>query len=337
MKIGDKEYNTLKIIRKPQSFSDDFVYVGGCDGEFELLDSNGALISLATAGSPLEMKVEKHDYLLLIDYMGNIGLKVDGKVVIEPAYDNISMLELYDQDQDNVYYTDLYKVSKDGKMGLYDILAGKMVVPIEKGYTSVGGIRSNYRLKKRLYNSGLCYVQDGKDDGDNTVLGIWNMKTGKELVAPASDNEIEELPKGYNGFMCKGVAYDSNGKKLSLPAAVEVYQAEWANHAPHFFVKLAGLKGRTVEFYITAYRQDGSVYRDRYGNKCIYLFDKTDTPESVIEYGPKVTAYLGNDVHLSPFSKITLKFVLSAKDAKTGASIPVKGEKTVAAWFSRDW
>lgn len=337
MKIGDKEYDMLKILRQPQSFSDDFVYVGSRAGKSYLLNSNGSLISESTADSPLEMEVEKHDYLLLIDQMGNIGLKVGGKVVIEPAYDDISMLELYDQDQNQVYYSGLYKVSKDGKMGLYDVLAGKMVIPIEKGYTSVGGKRSNYKLKMRLYNSGLCYVQDGKDAGDNTVLGIWNMKTGKELVAPASDNEIVELPKGYNGFMCKGVAYDSNGKKLSLPAAVDVYQAEWANSAPHFFVKLAGLKGRTVEFYITAYRQDGSVYRDRYGDKCIYKFEKTETPVSEIEYGPKVTAYLGNDVHLSPFSKITLDYVLSAKDAKTGASIPVKGEKTVTAWFSRDW
>ena len=155
-------------------------------------------------------------------------------------------------------------------------------------------------------------------------------------MKPSLDNDISDLPKGYKGFKNHGVAYDPFGRKLSLPAVVDVYESKWANSRPYFFTKLIGLEGSTIAFYITVYTESGAIYKNSAGQKCIYKVLE-DTPKSAAEYGNVAPYSVEHDVHLAPFSKITLKYVLSAKDVKTGASIPIKGEKNVSAWFKRDW
>lgn len=318
---------------KPINSGDSYRYLVKVGNRSSLLSASGEVISNADAKGMLTIG-EISGYTMIIDQNQRLGLKDGDVTVIPPLYDDISMLELYDRDDKTRHYTSLFKVSKDGKTGLYDISKKKMVIPIEKGYSSVGGREKNWSLGKRLYDSDLCYVQTGEETGDNAALGIWNMKLGKEVLAPAKGNKIQELPKGYKGYESKGIAYTPSGTKMTLKPMIDVYQSEWANHAPYFFIKIAGLQGRTIEFQITAYK-NGAVYKNRFGEKCIYTFSQTATPESVIEYGPTVTAYLGNDIYLPPYSTLTLKFVLTAKDAKTGAAIPVQGEKSVTAWWER--
>lgn len=261
------------------------------------------------------------------------------KLVMEPIFDDFAYFYTINYEYGNPQYddTDFYMVWKDGKAGLYDIKKRKMAIPFEKGYTTVA-VKKGYKyLQKNLYDSDLCYVQIGdNEDKDKIPTGLWNLKLGKEVLAPSADNKIDKLPDGYKGFSNNGVAYNSNGTKLSLSPAVDVYQAEWGNDSPYFFTKLTGLEGRTVDFYITAYKKDGSIYKNPSGQNCVYKC-KSDTPTSAIEYGPQVSAWVKGDILLHPFSSITLKFVLSAKDAKTGASIPVKGEKSITSTFSRDW
>ncbi|MDE6696477.1 MAG: hypothetical protein K2K25_06325, partial [Muribaculaceae bacterium] len=275
------------------------------------------------------------DSFTIMDINGKFGIKKDGKIILEPNYDSITNVEFYDIDDDRPYDTKYRMVKKGDKVGLFDEDKAKIVIPLERGYSNICGEKWNYKATNRFEDSDLICVFTG--DKENPAVGVWNLKLGKEVLKPSADNKIEYLPKGYKGYYNNNVAYSPAGSKLNLSPAIDVYQAEWGNGSPYFFTKMVGLEGRTIDFYITAYAPNGSVYKDRSGQKCIYKFSQSETPNSQIEYGPKVVHYAEGDVYLKPFSSITIKYVLSAKDAKTGASIPVKGEKSISMTFSRDW
>lgn len=332
-------YDNIKPLKLPDFPSyDDYNFVASNDGCVYVLNGNGKTMLTGTDKEPI--LIEYYDgYKFIIGKNAQMGLKQGDKTLIEPMYDRVEMLFLYHTEDQSKLMSPLFKVFKDGKAGLFDVNKNKMVIPFEKGYTSVGGRMHNYTLWEEFYDAGICFVQIGenKEKEEELARGLWDLKAGKEIVAPAVNNRFGKLPKEYKGYEYNGVAYSPSGAKLTIRPCVEVYQAEWANNAPYFFVKEIGLSGRTVKFFITAYRENGSVYKDRFGNKCIFEFSQTDTPSSMFEYGPKVTAYTGEIVRLSPFSSLTLKYVLTAKDAKTGANIPVKGENAVSAYYEREW
>lgn len=274
-------------------------------------------------------------FTTFVNAEGKLGLKKGGKVVLNPEYSGIYTLKQFNSKEN--WETDYLKLYKDGKCALYNKETEKFVIPFEKGYTSIGGRKKSLNVPTALFNSGLCYVQVGEDDAPGTTLGMWNLRSGKEVVAPSKDNNFDVLPVGYPGYRNKGVTYTPDGNVMKLAPAVDVYQSDWANNAPYYLIKLAGLKDRTIQFQMTVYNENGSVYTGRHGGKCIYTFSQTVTPETVIEYGPEITFYLGDDIYIPPYTRKTLKFVLSAKDAKTGAAIPVKGEKSYGRWYERTW
>ena len=335
-------YDIIKINTRLRRYNDYYAILAARDGKLYLLNESGSVVEESEKDGLLEIDFAKTGaFPLIVDKDCNFGLKdPNGNILLTPGYDDIYMLILYNQDGNfygNTTASSLFKLYKDGKCALYDAAKKKILVPFEKNYASIGGMDPEDMLHDRLYDSGLCYVRVG-EKGNNekdTAYGLYNFNLGKEIVAPQKDCKITKLPKGYKGYEIDGVAYAPDGNKLSLPAAIDVYQVEWGNHMPNFFFKAAGLEGKTVKLYVTTYDRNGNIYRDASGNKCIYEYQVT--PTQAVEYGPRIAVYgVQDDVHLRPYSSITLKYVLTAKDAKTGAPIPVKGESSITQTWQRN-
>ena len=279
-------------------------------------------------------------YTVIVDRNCKFGLQKDGQTVLAPEYDDLYMIILYNQDGNyygNKQASFLFKLYKDGKGALYDVKNKKMLVPFEKGYDGVGGTYPEDFLHERMYDSGLCYVRMGENTTSetSTAFGLYNFKLGKELIAPKVGNKISALPIGYKGYEYEGVVYAPDGSKLKLPVSINAERVEWENHMPKFDISLAGLEGRTVKFYVTVYDRNGNVYRDSYGNKCIVEQGHDITPNKAVVKLEKFPFFLGDYVHLRPYSSIDLKYVLTAKDAKTGAAIPVKGATSITQTWER--
>ena len=300
--------------------------IGRIGEQFYRLNLNGDSISVLSKGSIVEIEDGA-----VFNTDGKYGIKSNGKIILPMMYDFVYPSKVYDRDKGSMSTSKYWIVKNDTILGLFDPAKEQMLIPLEKGYTDISGNSWGYSYTlSELYDSDLYCVYTG--NRNNNAVDVWNLKLGKEVLQPSVENKISTLPKGYKGYRNNGVAYTPAGSKMQPSPCIDVIASGY-NPWPIFSVVETGLEGRTIQYYITVYTDKGTIYKNDLGKNCIYKCE-TSTPSSqIVDIG--MHAYVADDIYLTPYSKKTLKFVLSAKDANTGASIPIKGKKTFSAVFSR--
>lgn len=233
-----------------------------------------------------------NDHLLKVDKNNKYGLynPKSGTWIVNPTYDRIELNEK-DKGKINVYLRE--------KVGLIDLASGKVLIPVEKGYETIG----------EFYN-GRAYVQK------NGKWGVINDKFTE--IIPTLYDDMSYKNKIYiakNGS--SSTCYTESGKKIPINKGVKIDDSYIHSGALIYELSINGLEGHTLEYTVHVYRING-------GKKIDYFPGSSPIKVTSIIHDERLDLFL--PARYLP-REVDLYAVLTIKDITTGATLPVKGNK----------
>lgn len=158
----DKKVTVLPIYEDMSGYVYNDTILAQLVGKTILIDTSGKLLIKDLSQYAYTYRSDDSDKIAVVTKDDKYGLiDYTGKIVIDPIYDGLDILELYDN------YTDLlsgdttkqarYIVEADGKYGVFDG-SGKRIVPIE--YTQISSLP---------YPAALIVSKDNVDDKNDST------------------------------------------------------------------------------------------------------------------------------------------------------------------------